>query len=406
MRVVSFFDFILERPFRTFFPPASAGKTHYERRPNRVRPAHGRTPQIRIRQMCSSLSRQSSDSLFAHLRAVLGFGFRSADLPRKLAGYRNLPPRIGFQTLSQWHWPTHCAKHSGRCERKTRLADLRRLRSGSHSTSRHPLCRRTLRRRPQGSRLCFGLDHHRSVLVVVSLGEVSPTQSRGQTPHSAGTAWQLPHRSNPEHRQGSRRQYSRPALLRAWRLLYRRPWLSGFSQALPFASKRSFFCDPRQEQLPLPSTLFPSGGQSHRLAPGSNRRSEQFLSPSRLSGGSPTHWLLRSGDRTKIGHPDQQLYRTGFDHRSTLPLPLAGRTVFQMDQAAFANQSFLRYFRKRSTGSSLDCGLSIRSGFHPQETTATLSQPVHDSTDFEFITFRENAHFTAAFSTTPADSFA
>ena len=39
----------------------------------------------------------------------------------------------------------------------------------------------------------------------------------------------------------------------------------------------------------------------------------------------------------------QQLRASGSDHRTTLQMPLAGRVVFQMDQAASAHQSVFRH---------------------------------------------------------------
>lgn len=48
---MTFFDFIFKRLLHTVFPRSTAEKAHYERRPDGVRPTHGRTAQIRIRQV-------------------------------------------------------------------------------------------------------------------------------------------------------------------------------------------------------------------------------------------------------------------------------------------------------------------------------------------------------------------
>ena len=74
--------------------------------------------------------------------------------------------------------------------------------------------------------------------------------------------------------------------------------------------------------------------------------------------------------------PYQQLRLASiYDHR-TIPLPLASRALLQMDQAASANQSFLRNFGERGQVTNLDRRLCLRSGRHRQKAIAPLGQPV------------------------------
>src|SRR5438045_9703341 len=98
MVLMTFFDFVFERPFRRFSVRASAGRTYYERRPNGIRPTDGRVAQIRIRQVCPSVSRQSSCPFVAWLRTVLDPGLRPTDLPRESERHRNFLARLAFQT--------------------------------------------------------------------------------------------------------------------------------------------------------------------------------------------------------------------------------------------------------------------------------------------------------------------
>ena len=71
---------------------------------------------------------------------------------------------------------------------------------------------------------------------------------------------------------------------------------------------------------------------------------------------------------------DQQLCLASlYDHR-TIPLPLASGTLLQMDQAASANQSFLRNFGKRGQVTNLDRRLRLHLSRHRQEATAALGQ--------------------------------
>ena len=75
----------------------------------------------------------------------------------------------------------------------------------------------------------------------------------------------------------------------------------------------------------------------------------------------------RPADRQDAGLPDQQLRSAGAHDRRALPLPLAGRTLLQMDQTAPANQGLLRHLGERRQVSGLDRGLRLRPRGHRQE---------------------------------------
>lgn len=61
--------------------------------------------------------------------------------------------------------------------------------------------------------------------------------------------------------------------------------------------------------------------------------------------------------------PDQQRHPAGADHRKALQMPLAGRTVLQMDRAAPAHQARLRQYRERRRDPGLDRRLRLRSRY-------------------------------------------
>ena len=71
-------------------------------------------------------------------------------------------------------------------------------------------------------------------------------------------------------------------------------------------------------------------------------------------------------------------------------LSLAGRTVFQMDQAAPAHQGILRDFRKRGQIANLDRHLGLRPGCHCQKTAGASREPLRNATDFQPHPVREN----------------
>src|SRR5712691_1192827 len=81
----------------------------------------------------------------------------------------------------------------GRCERSSRLANLRRLCAGFDRHGSAALRARSDRRRSGSDSICVGLHDHRLVPRFISVGEVSQTQSRRQDAHLVGPAWQYPH---------------------------------------------------------------------------------------------------------------------------------------------------------------------------------------------------------------------
>jgi hypothetical protein len=93
----------------------------------------------------------------------------------------------------------------------------------------------------------------------------------------------------------------------------------------------------------------------------------------------------------------QQLYLTGFDHRSTVSMPLAGRIILQMDQATSSHQRFLRHQRQCREDSDLDRHLDLRVGRHRQEALESRSQLVLNSTDFERDDYGKNSDLTSTF---------
>ena len=68
--------------------------------------------------------------------------------------------------------------------------------------------------------------------------------------------------------------------------------------------------------------------------------------PSRLSRTPASHPLPRSR-RATVGVPDQSYHVSAFDDLRVVPVPMAGRTVLQVDQATPAHQALLRHLGER-----------------------------------------------------------
>jgi hypothetical protein len=78
-------------------------------------------------------------------------------------------------------------------------------------------------------------------------------------------------------------------------------------------------------------------------------------------------------------------------------LSLAGRAVFQMDQAASQDQGLLRHHRECSQNSDMDRHLGLCSRGHCEEDLESGPKSLHNSTDSEPDPFRENAYFPSTF---------
>ncbi len=76
---------------------------------------------------------------------------------------------------------------------------------------------------------------------------------------------------------------------------------------------------------------------------------------------------------------------------------MAGRIIFQMDQAATANQVIFRHFRECGEDSDMDCDFRVCRSRHHQKTAPPQHRSLHNFTDFEPHTIRENPFKAATF---------
>src|SRR4029077_10531883 len=67
------------------------------------------------------------------------------------------------------------------------------------------------------------------------------------------------------------------------------------------------------------------------------------------------HPLSRSRNWQDPGVSDKPVCAAGADHLRPVPVSMAGRTLLQMDQAAFADQALLRHLGERGADANLDC---------------------------------------------------
>jgi hypothetical protein len=102
-----------------------------------------------------------------------------------------------------------------------------------------------------------------------------------------------------------------------------------------------------------------------------------------------THPLSRSRDRQELGVPDQPVCLASTDHLRPVPVPMAGGTVLQVDQAAPAHQALLRHLRERCADANLDRYQRLCPGGDHQEATSIGRIPACAATDIVVDALRE-----------------
>ena len=108
-----------------------------------------------------------------------------------------------------------------------------------------------------------------------------------------------------------------------------------------------------------------------------------------------SHPLSRSRNRQEPGIPDQPVRVAGADHLRPVPVPMAGGTVLQVDQAAPAHQTLLRQFRERCADANLDRHQRLRAGGDHQEETSSERFAAYAATDLVADALRETAAKTS-----------
>ena len=135
---------------------------------------------------CRRLSRQDADLC----RALPHSGLRPTHLPGESARHRGLSVGASPQALSHGYPGSRFPFHAGRCQRNTRLAHLRRVRTTLDGASQATLCQGRSWTGSDQHGLRAGLDHHRSVPVGVPVGALPYHQSRSEDAYVAGPARQ------------------------------------------------------------------------------------------------------------------------------------------------------------------------------------------------------------------------
>ena len=171
-------------------------------------------------------------------------------------------------------------------------------------------------------------------------------------------------------------------------------WIAGMStRPTPYvAFGRRFLCYSRQVEHGCPSCLFGADGSKHRCDLRSDNCLGRLLLSAGLSRSSAPHLLQRSGIGQSAGISDQSVRFARIDYLRALQKPLASGTLFQMDQAASSNQTFLRYVRECGEDTDMDRCFGLCPRRHRQEASQPRRFALHFAIDFVGHPFREDAH--------------
>ena len=368
-------------------------EVNYVYRQTRLRSGNGAPSNEGFSPMRETLQWQPQSKIIQLPRPISLHGFCAIDLQRKPPCNRNLPSVTKRKALSPGNTWWDFSQHTFQCQQGTRLENLRRLCSSTDKGRQTTLCRGGPRTRPRQYDLRTRCIYYRSLSFSFSMGVVSFNQVSNKITYPARSAGQHPNLYPYFGWQASRRQYTRYPGTRAWRLLYHGSRLPGFWKAFQVRTSKCIFRHPIQKQYPVQASLLSSS--NHRCSVQwsemrSNHRTNRHQCKSRLSAAATTNQVPRQQNWQSLQLSDQQLYYSSADNSRSLSLPMASRTLFQMDQTTPENQIVFRNHRECSKDSDLDCYLGLRARCHHQEATKTRNGTLHNFTDFEPYTIREN----------------
>jgi len=364
---------------------------------NHILPIDGLCSHARISVMRKTLQWKLQDKDFHLLGPIPLHGLCPVDLPGKPEGYPGMPAGSTDQAVSPGHPGQGIKEHSGQCKSGKGLEDLCRFCPSSDNQGKEALHRRVLRSGTGSDGVCARHDHDRSLSFALFLGRVQEAQRSDQAPHTPGSERKHTDSSNRHPWQGSRSEHPRSAYHRGRSHLHHGPGLYRLYQTSCNTSGRSLFRYQGQRQLPVQAPLFSASGQSYGNAVRSDYHHQEFLCPEGLPRKASPDTILRQGQQLTHCVSDQQLHPAGTDHSRVVQLPLADRTVLQMDQAAFPDQGFLWRIRECHEDPDLDRHLGLYAGGNRQEIPENRQQSLYDPTGFERHALREDANYTCTY---------
>ena len=350
-----------------------------------------------IRQMCAKISRQSSDKILLMLRPISFDVFRANYQSQKSPRHRDVSACNGAKTLSLRLPLKYISNHFSKGKRKSPLANIRRLRPHINRQSTRSLCRRLSRFFDRQRSLCSGLNDHRLMSDIVSVGKLSQTKSGSKASYANEPERLYSYVYKHYRRQSPRCQYSRRADFRAGSNI-------SYGQSLcrlcpPFyLHKNSInFCNKSQNQSQLHSNLEPASRERNRSSKRSNNTPQRLLCFNGLSCCSSQSQLLRQRNKKETGFSNKQFYATSFDNSIALQKSLADRNFLQMYQAIPLYKTVLRHESQRRQNPDLDRYQRLCSCCHCQERIKNQAESWTNLSNSQHCTFREKPYHTSTY---------
>ena len=258
------------------------------------------SPQETIRQMRSTVSRQPSDKDIFLFRSISMHGVCPDNLSPEPSRHRIMSSGHASQALPLRHTWEGFTQHVGQRKRVSRLENLCRLRTGSDKQGASTLCQRKFRHATGPGGLRVGFNHHRFMSFIVSMGKISPAQSRRQGPHADGPKRLYTHVYPYYRRKSPRCEFPRRTDLGAGGYLYNGSRLPRLCSSIYVHAKPFNFCYQGQKQFRLPSPLLSESRQDNRSPMRPNDQTQWLLYFAGLPCGSSSDRFLRHRDKPEV----------------------------------------------------------------------------------------------------------
>ena len=350
-----------------------------------------------IRQVCTKISRQSSDKIFLMLRPISFDVFRTNYQSQKPSRHRNISSCNGAKTLSLWLPLKYISNHFSKSKRKSPLANIRRLRSHINKQGTKPLCRRLSRFFDRQRSLCSGLNDYRLVPDIVSMGKLSQAKSSSKASYANEPKRLYTYIYKHYRRQSPRCQYSRQTDFRTWSNISYGQSLRRLCSSFYLHKNLINFCNKSQNQSQLHSNFESANRERNRSSKRSDNTSQRLLCFKRLSSCSSQSQLLRQRNKKETGFSDKQFYATSFDNCTALQKSLADRNFLQMYQAVSLYKTVLRHESQRCQNPDLDRHQHLCSCCHCQERIKNRAESWTNLSNSQHYTFREKPYHTSTY---------
>src|SRR6202162_5844339 len=340
-------------------------------------------PSAAVPPVRGALSRQLQGQSVFVLGSVFVHGFCATDLSREPTRHRRLSERALRSTLPLRLPQPSLSQYVSRCQPSARLAHLRGLGDAPDQKGKRALCWRTNRGRTTTKRLRTRFDHHRSLFESLSVGTLSLHQSRDQTPYSTRPVWTDSFLYRNYRGALPRRQRLDVLMVEPGAFYVMDRGYLDFSRLHTLHQAGAYFVIRARKDLRFVRYVSQPIDPDAGLCSDHIGRLQSVLLAQGLPRQTASGPFLRHCPGSSVLFPNQSTAAPGANYLPTLQDALAARTILQVDQAASANQAFLRKLDERSQNSDLDRGERLRAGGDLEEGASTTAKFTQYFTNFK-----------------------